>query len=258
MKKSVWCSKRVRFSLFLLLLIFGLFFSLTVSCKVERTPGTSTGRPGQTPVSIPELMQEEFDPNGEPSLTRNYYVIFDGSGSMDDLLNRTRKIEGAKRAVKTFLEQVPKDVNLGLYVFSRNRSGEIVTLGPDNHETFQQMVESIIAGGNTPLGVAIKFGADRLREQRRKQLGYGEYGLIVVTDGAASDMNKMKSSLEYTVQRQITIHAIGLGVGNNHDLNDSRYVVSYTAADDFKQLTDALVDAVAESEFFDPTVFKKK
>ena len=83
---------------------------------------------------------------GTASLTRNFYFIFDGSGSMSESLNKQCKgdrrfgsrLEGAKWAVEQFLPLMPPDVNLGLWVFDAYGNSERVLLGPDNRDTFLQ------------------------------------------------------------------------------------------------------------------------
>jgi hypothetical protein len=82
------------------------------------------------PISIPE------GSGGQAELKRNFYFIMDGSGSMRERTSRNcggdqqfrDKINGARWAIKKFLEHFPGDVNIGLYVFDRNGSREIVPL----------------------------------------------------------------------------------------------------------------------------------
>ena len=96
---------------------------------------------------------------GAASLTRNFYFIFGGSGSMSESLNKQCKgdrrfgsrLEGAKWAVEQFLPLMPRDVNLGLWVFDSYGNSERVLLGPDNRDKFLAEVQKTRAGGNTPL-----------------------------------------------------------------------------------------------------------
>src|SRR5262245_46246462 len=78
---------------------------------------------------------------GAASLTRNFYFIFDGSGSMSESLNKQCKgdrrfgsrLEGAKWAVEQFLPLMPRDVNLGLWIFDADGNRERVPLRSEEH-----------------------------------------------------------------------------------------------------------------------------
>lgn len=240
--------KRSGFIYFLIFMIFIIWYS--------------TRDDEQSPPSSPDLDEEieealeddDLEPLvlGEPSMVRNFYIIFDGSGSMGDRLEGEIKIVGAKKAVGKFLEQIPQDVNMGLYIFDDFGMREVVPLDSIDRERLMSSISESMPGGGTPLADAIIFGTDQLIKQRKKQLGYGEYNLIVVTDGEA---NSIPDASSYAVKNEISIYAIGLGIGGRHPLNNEKYVVSYTAADDFNQLTKALIDAVAESPYFDDKEF---
>lgn len=162
------------------------------------------------------------------------------------------KLKGAKQAVEKFLEKVPSDVNLGLYIFDDRGEREVLPLGPGQRDQFLSAINRVEASGGTPLAAAMRFGTDRLIEQFKKQLGYGEYRLIIVTDGIASDMQKASI---YAIQYGIPIYAIGLCMKGNHPLR--QYAISYRAANNYEDLERALEETVAESEQFDPTDFQQ-
>ncbi len=201
-------------------------------------------------------------PGGVLSLKRNFYFVFDGSGSMLDAPERgsstdhqfTAKIDGAKWAVGEFLKTVPKDVNLGLYVFDDKGEREVLPLGSNNRELFIQQIKNADAGGATPLGDAVAKGVQALVEQYKKQLGYGEFRLIVITDGdATDDLNK---GVKRAKRHHIPIYTIGFGIGDSHKLRTDS--VSYRSADSAKELKHALEEAASELEVFDPTAFSKE
>ena len=197
---------------------------------------------------------------GAASLTRNFYFIFDGSGSMSESLNKQCKgdqrfgsrLEGAKWAVEQFLPLMPHDVNLGLWVFDSYGNSERVLLGSDNRDKFLAEVQKTKAGGNTPLTESIEQGVNRLVEQRDKQLGYGEFRLIVVTDGQATG-RPLPQAVDYARERHIPIYTIGLCIGEKHELR--KYSVSYRAADSIEALKHGLEETLAETNVFDPKAF---
>lgn len=192
------------------------------------------------------------DPQGVASLARNFYFIFDGSGSMGDMYAGQVKLKGAKEAVRKFLTKVPQDANLGLYVFDDRGTREVVPLGPNKRDAFMQAIDTVEHGGTTPLAESIRFGTDRLVQQYKSQLGYGEYRLIVVTDGMASGIpNAAQRAARYSMP----IYAIGLGIGGDHPLR--AYAVSYREASNYEDLERALEETLAELPSFDPTEFEE-
>jgi hypothetical protein len=197
---------------------------------------------------------------GAASLTRNFYFIFDGSGSMSEALTRQctgdrrfgSRLEGAKWAVEQFLPLMPRDVYLGLWIFDADGSRERVPLGPDNYGAFLTEVRRTRAGGNTPLTESIAQGVNRLVQQRDHQLGYGEFRLIVVTDGQATG-RPLPKAVTYAREQRIPIYTIGLCIGEKHDLR--KYSVSYRAADSIEALKRGLEETLAETSVFDPQTF---
>jgi Ca-activated chloride channel homolog len=226
----------------LLVLIAALATALLAAAQ-SRTEG-----PGQT------------TPAGEAALTRNFYFIFDGSGSMSEALTRQckgdkrfgSKLEGAKWAVEQFLPLVPRDVNLGLWVFDTHGNSERVTLGPDSRAPFLVGVKQIRAGGKTPLTESIEQGVNRLVQQRDQQLGYGEFRLVVVTDGEATG-RPLPQAVAYARERRIPIYTIGLCLSTDHTLRRSS--VSYRPADSIEALKLGLEETLAETNMFDPQTF---
>jgi Ca-activated chloride channel family protein len=189
---------------------------------------------------------------GVAELSRNFYFIFDGSGSMNDKSGGLVKLVGAKQAVRRFLTKIPDDANLGLFVFDAQGAREVVSLGPNNREAFMESINEVRASGTTPLAQSIKFGTDRLIDQYKKQLGYGDYRLIVVTDGQASNI---PGAAQYAGRYGMPIYAIGLFMEGDHPLR--KYAVSYREANDYEGLEQALEDALAELPSFDPTEFEE-
>jgi len=197
---------------------------------------------------------------GEATLTRNFYFIFDGSGSMAESLSKQCKgdkrfgsrLEGAKWALGQFLPLVSRDVNLGLWVFDSHGNSERVALGSDNRAQFLTAIQKTRAGGNTPLTESIAQGVDRLVQQRDKQLGYGEFRLIVVTDGQATG-RPLPQAVTYAREHRIPIYTIGLCLGAEHELR--KYSVSYRAADSIEALKRGLEETLAETNVFDSQTF---
>jgi Ca-activated chloride channel homolog len=199
-------------------------------------------------------------PAGEAALTRNFYFIFDGSGSMAESLTKQCKgdkrfgsrLEGAKWAVEQFLPLVPREVNLGLWVFDANGNSERVALSPDSRARVVAEVQKIRAGGRTPLTESIEQGVNRLVQQRDQQLGYGEFRLVVVTDGEATG-RPLPQAVAYARERRIPIYTIGLCLGAEHQLR--KHSVSYRAADSIEALKLGLEETLAETSIFDPQTF---
>ena len=231
---------------------------ILLACGGSPAPGQHQGASPLAHVKRMVIPLDDKQPGAEVSLARNFYFIFDGSGSMTDSLSRSctggkksrRKIDGAQWAVAEFMKAVPSNVRLGLYVFDTGGAREVVPLAADNRAQFLKAVGDVHAGGGTPLAAAIRNGTDALVKQYQKQLGYGEFRLVVVTDGLADDI---PAAAVYAAQRGIPIYAIGLCIGGDHPLR--QYCVSYRAADSFDDLQRGLEDTLAELPDVAPTDF---
>jgi Ca-activated chloride channel homolog len=206
------------------------------------------------------VMPGQATPGGEASLARNFYFVFDGSGSMSEALNKQcqgdkrfgSRLDGAKWAIEQFIPLVPPDVNLGLWIFDANGNSERLRLGAESRAQFLTAVQKTRAGGKTPLTESIEQGVNRLVQQRDRQLGYGEFRLVVVTDGEATG-RPVTQAVAYARERRIPIYTIGLCLGAQHELR--KYSVSYRAADSMEALRRGLEETLAETSVFDPQTF---
>jgi len=192
-------------------------------------------------------------------LTTNIYVVFDGSGSMDDAgcSGGQKKVRSAKRALIAFADSLPIDANLGMLAFDRTGITERVALRGRNRQLFKSSVEQVSPGGGTPLKFAIEEAYGRLTDQGKKQLGYGEYHLVVVTDGAASEGQDPTIIVSAVLKDSpVIVHTVGFCISENHSLNQPGRTL-YRTANDAKSLQQGLQTVLAESPSFTTTEFNQ-
>lgn len=178
----------------------------------------------------------------------NVVIILDASGSMKSNLRsvRIQKMQAAKRALKEVLKTVPQNTQIGLLVFSGTnvKNHWVYPLGPRNDNRLNNAIDMIEPGGGTPLGAYIKIGADRLIQERKNQMGYGNYRLLIVTDGQAQDIKLVNSYTPEVLSRGIIMDVIGVDMVQNHIL--ATKVHSYRKADDPDSLKKAIAEVFAE------------
>ena len=186
---------------------------------------------------------------GENVHTDNIVVILDASGSMGEEFSsdptKTR-MNAAKEALQTVLTTILDGTNIGLLVFSGSnvKNHWVYPLGPKDNEALIKAINFPLPGGTTPLGTYLKIGANRLLEQREKQYNYGSYRLLVVTDGAASDPDKVRLYTPEIMHKQIRIDVIGVDMEQDHML--ATVVDSYRRAGNPEQLIKAVSEVLAE------------
>lgn len=178
----------------------------------------------------------------------NIVVVLDGSGSMGDTFSKSKdrisKMDAAKKALTLMLDQVPSNTNIGVICFSDNVNGWLYKLGPINKQKLKDAINSVNAGGGTPLGKYMKTGANALLEFRAKQKS-GIYKLVVVTDGESSDDVDTPLIGKYGIlSKGLKVEAIGVDMGSRHTLATK---VPYQSAESAEQLTSAVKSVVAES-----------
>jgi Ca-activated chloride channel homolog len=189
---------------------------------------------------------------------KNYYVVLDGSGSMGErgCSGAQSKMEAAKAALAVFAGSLPAQANLGLQVFDARGVREWLPLGTRNREQFTRLVNEVRANAGTPLREAVSLAYAKLLAQGAKQLGYGEYHLVIVTDGVADQgqdptaiVNKMLN------ESPVVVQTIGFCIGAEHSLNQAGRTI-YRAAENAAELGQGLADVLAEAPQFAVTQFK--
>ncbi|MFC1759830.1 VWA domain-containing protein, partial [Planctomycetota bacterium] len=168
---------------------------------------------------------------------QNVVVLLDDSGSMQERMHGqpTSRIDAAKDALLTVLNQIPDDGSIGVLAMNGTSGGGewIIELGPIDKSQIENAVGRIQARGGTPLGAFMKQAADALLQLREKQF-YGTYRLLVVTDGEANDAAFLDSVLPDVLRRNITVDVIGVDMKTDHSL--ATQVDNYRRADDPESL----------------------
>jgi hypothetical protein len=94
-------------------------------------------------------------------------------------------------------------------------------------------------------------------DQGRRQLGYGEYTIVVVTDGIANSIPRLQKVVDKLIaDTPINIYSIGFCIGQEHSLNQPGRTL-YKSADNPEQLQKGLQEVLAESESFDEDAFSQ-
>lgn len=195
----------------------------------------------------------------ENKLTKNILIVFDGSGSMGDPAcgsQKETKLTVAKRAVDAFVKKIPEQDNIGLIVFDAKGLSVRVPLGVGNRDQIKREVLNIRADGGTPLGSSMQLSYEMLTKQGQRQLGYGEYSIVPVTDGEAGDMALLSRMINrITSESPVAIHSVGFCIGKGHSLNQQGKTI-YREASNQDELTRGLEEVLAEAPNFTVGEFK--
>ena len=190
---------------------------------------------------------------------KNYYVVLDASGSMNEKScnGDQAKIRAAKDALKAFVENVPASANLGLLVFDGRGVNEWLPLGLNNRPSFLQQLDGVRANASTPLRAAITAAYSKLQGQGARQLGYGEYHLVIVTDGHADQGQDPTAIVNKIIgESPVVVQTIGFCIGAKHALNQAGRTM-YREANNVEDLRQGLAEVLAEAPQFAVTEFKK-
>jgi Ca-activated chloride channel homolog len=241
-----------------LIIVMSVLALLINSCNQSAPRGEQGTKSEQgAQESGPDQITILFDESaGVASTASNFYFLFDMSGSMDEKCSGKRKIDGAKEAVARFMKNIPDSVNIGLMLFGTRTGddyGEALPLASGNKEEFLKIINSLEPNGKTPLGEALLASVDKIVEQYKRQLGYGTYRIIIITDGEETGID-LKQPCDYLARHGfIGLYSIGLCMKNSHTLK--KYSLSYRDANNYEELEQALVEATAESDVFDANLF---
>ncbi len=181
---------------------------------------------------------------------QNVIVVLDDSGSMRQQMRtddgRISRIQAAKNALSKVIQGLPDDAQLGILLLNNSGRGNtwLMPLGPLSATAALPRIAQIRADGGTPLGSQMKIAADALLDLRQKQI-YGDYRLLVITDGEATDANLLEAYLPDILSRGLSLDVIGVDMAANHSLAGRAH--SYRRADDARSFEKALADVFAES-----------
>ena len=245
------------------LLFFVVFIALYLTLARHRQAHPASPTPRNPPPPAQKLDVRGFNnrmwygtdtaKDIDPVLTRrNFLIVLDGSGSMADsqCSGNLSKIVAAKQAIGAFARKIKPDDNLGLCAFDSRGVTERAPLSL-NRSAFDNALQAVRSDSNTPLGRAVKLGYSLLQKQAQRQLGYGEYYLVVVTDGEADKGDDPRDIVNQIVsQSPVVISTIGFCIGQGHSLNRPGLTV-YHDATNLEQLNQGLESVLAESEFSD-------
>ncbi len=177
-------------------------------------------------------------------------IVLDASGSMWGQIGGKPKLEIARETLKTVLQSVPADLELGLMAYGHREKGNcsdielIVPPGPGTAGAIGAAADKLKFLGSTPLSAAVKQAAEALRYGEEKAT------VILITDGIETcnaDPCALGNDLEQN-GIDFTAHVVGFGLSEN----EGRQVAcladntggKYLAAEDADELEDALTEVV--------------
>ncbi len=169
-------------------------------------------------------------------------IAIDVSGSMSDTIPGGTKIEAAKKAIQTFLSELPGNVDIGLIAFS----GELVAQVPitDDRKGLEGVLLQLRPEGGTmylnPLMTAISW----LRAYRYFNISCA---LIFVTDGLPADLKEYREILPEYSEAEIPIFTVYIGPKGDEGEFETKYIAEKTGGEQHTaQTVEKLVRSLGE------------
>ncbi len=188
----------------------------------------------------------------------NYYVILDGSGSMgeSECNGGRNKMTDAIDALSTFVDAVPQEANIGVSVINNDSIMELIPLQSEAGLN-TTMLSQMVPGGAALLRSAMHYAYAEMISQGERQLGYGEYHLVVISGGMAGEGENPAAVVRQILSESpVNLYTIGFCSGSEHNLDQPGFI-SYHAADNLAALKQGLSEVLAEAPFSTPDSFQE-
>jgi len=185
-------------------------------------------------------------------------IVLDASGSMWGQIDGKPKLEIARQTLRTVLQTIPADMELGLMAYGHREKGNcedielVVPPAAGTAATIAVAADNLKFLGKTPLTASVKQAAEALRYTEHKAT------VILITDGLETcnaDPCAVGKELEQSGV-DFTAHVVGFGL----TAEEGRQVAclaentggKYIQASDAKALEEALVETVVAEPAPDP------
>jgi Ca-activated chloride channel family protein len=182
--------------------------SVPITAPIDSTHGADPKQPGSV-LQVPNAnIISAIQANWNTQKRRvDVILILDRSGSMNDSISGTTKLEGAKAGLKEFVNLLNDDDKLGFTVFSdqTNTESPVDQLGPKRQNVLDS-IDGVVASGNTALFDTIATQQRTLQSLPSKSIK----SLLVLTDG--KDTASQMSFDQLTQQVSLTGENAGAGV----------------------------------------------
>ena len=230
------------------LVIFGVI-SLVVLSQFGLLDDTPIGR-GNEPVSPdwtaiaawPGSQADEIEAQPDPNRVYTA-IVLDDSGSMGD------DITPAKAAVLTAIDAMDPQDQVAVIALN---DGLILPFMPaaEARSALPEPLSRVFSDGSTPLTKALQTAREGLAGEAARVGSFGTYRILVTTDGAADDGDRLRAEIEDIArQTPIQIATIGVGIGGGHVLARPD-LAAFVSVNDITGLADALRTAIAEEQTF--------
>ncbi len=143
-------------------------------------------------------------------MAKNVYLILDASSTttQSSCFGYGSKLQVMESAVYDFIDELPGNTNLGVIRFDANGPNEITSLEPVSGTFLKQLLSETNAGGENPVAITVSYAYKGLQKQAIKQHGYGEYHIVLLTDGGSDNASELLAATRtITESSPVVIHA---------------------------------------------------
>jgi Ca-activated chloride channel homolog len=133
----------------------------------------------------------------------------DVSGSMTATDLSPSRLVAAKRAARSFLDEVPERVNVGVLAF--NNTPRVLQSPTRDREAVNSAIERMEASGGTATGEAIQAATRSLRRSRDARARRAPAAVVLLSDGASTSGTDPVGAAQQARRQRVPVYTVTLG-----------------------------------------------
>jgi Ca-activated chloride channel family protein len=136
-------------------------------------------------------------------------LLTDVSGSMLATDVKPNRLVAARRAAKAFIEQVPKQVNVGIEAF--NQVPQVLANPTTDRDALAQALGRLKSSGGTATGEAIQTGTRVLQQAPTQNGKKPPSAIVLLSDGASTKGVDPVAAAQAAAKLKIPVYTVTLG-----------------------------------------------